>query len=217
MTVAIPLAKQGDYRELMYCLRSIEKNLPPCDVIIMGDFIPDWLTNVTVIQVPDIPGRKQYSIKTKIMAALEYTDEIFFTNDDIYVLKPVNPETYPYYYSGVLKTVRESGTKPLEDTLKAMRKPVKHFDVHYPIVYRKDFKEAVEAFPAETIIKSMYGNYLGIDGVEIPDCKVLREMTPEMVRRYVKDKGCMSTGTHLKSALVVLQEYFPKPSKYEIV
>ena len=216
MNVCYPLTTQIDYTELRYSLRSIEKYLqPPFDVVIVGDNLPEWINNVTQIGLPDLPGRKQMSIRRKILAALEYAEEILFLNDDLYLLQPT--ESFPYYWHGYLKNYSESGSQPLFNKLEYLGKPTKHFDGHMPIVYKQDFKEVSKIFAEDCIIKSMYCNYLGIEGTFAGDCKLLRETKPEVIREFIKDKPCFSTGKYsLPSALCILEELFPEPSKYEI-
>lgn len=217
MTIAYPLAKQLDYTELKYSLRSIEKFIvQPFEVLIIGDNIPDWLTNVTQIELPDIKGRKQLSIRRKILAALEYSEEILFMNDDIFILE--SAKTFPYYYHGSLVRYAEAGTKPLVKELQAIDKNLKHFDGHYPLIYERDkFKEASEHFTDDCIIKSLYCNYCNIEGVLAPDCKLLRATKPEYVSEFIKDRPSFSTGVFsLPGALPILQKLYPNKSIFEL-
>lgn len=215
MIVTYPLTVQLEYSELKYSLRSIEKYLPACEVLIIGDMIPEWITNVTQIHLPDVPGRKQWSIRRKILAALEYADEILFMNDDIYFLQPAT--IFPYYFHGMLKNYSESGTQQLVKDLTRLHKPLKHFDGHMPIIYKQDFKEASKHFTEWCIIKSLYCNYFEIEGEFIADCKIFKAANSNDVRNFIKDKSCLSTGMYsVHRALSVLQELFPQKSKYEI-
>lgn len=216
MTIAIPLTVQNEYIELMFALRSIEKYIrPPYEVLIIGDLLPEWICNVTWINVPDVKSKKQLSIRRKILAALEYADEVLFTNDDIYFLQP--QDTFPYYWTGILKHHSEAGTRQLEKRLTELNKPTKHFDNHYPIVYKQDFKEASEQFPEECIIKGMYCNYHEIEGEFIADCKHNRSIAPVALKRFMQGKRCFSTGIYtMATALPILQQMFPKPSKFEL-
>lgn len=200
----------------MFSLRSVEKFVtPPYEILLVASQIPDWITGVTQMAVQDISGKKQLSIRRKILAALEYAEEIFFMNDDIYLLEPMN--TIPFYYSGNLKNYSESGSKPLQKQLEAMGKPAKHFDIHYPIIYGQDFKKVSENFTDNVILKSMYCNFMEIEGNEILDCKLVKDTKPEMIKEFVKNKPCLSTGTlSLKSAIPFLKEMLPFKSKFEI-
>lgn len=211
--ITYPLAAQKDYTELLYSLRSVEKHItPPYEIILIGSVLPDWITNVTWIQLGDIPGKKQLSIRRKILAALEYADEILFMNDDVYLLREA--AWFPYYYHGTLKTYSESGSKSLMKQLQAMGKPIKHFDGHYPLLYDKRFKEVSWHFSEDVIIKSMYCNYMNIEGWEVPDNKIIKQKD---ILEFIKGKPAFSTGTYsLKSALPLLGKLFPNKSKFEL-
>lgn len=216
MVVAIPLLPQSDYTELKYALRSIEKYLPDMEVVIMGTMVPPWLCNITQIQVADIPGKKQLSIRKKVLAALNYTDKIFFSNDDIFLLTATDPHHYPYYSKGSLLKEPEAGAQPLRETLTKLGKPLHHFDCHYPIVYEKQKFEALEAFPSSCIIKSMYGNYHHLTPTVIQDCKVVSKTSEQHIRSMLSFLPCLSTGPHgLPYALPYLKALFPDKSKFE--
>lgn len=214
MIIAIPLQKQSYYTELLFCLRSIEKYILNPKILIIGDFIPDWLTNVTQICVADIHGRKQLSIRKKILAALEYSKEILFMSDDVYLLKPYEKK---YYSSGTLKQIGESGSKPLVKQLEALSKPIKNYDVHCPIIYKQDFKEVSKLFSSDCIIKSFYGNYLELPSVEMWDYKVNKKMSVEEIKKHISLRPYFSTGiTGLQYALPVLEELFKNKSQFEL-
>ena len=216
MTVAYPITAQLDYTELRYSLRSLEKFLtPPFEVVIIGNHMPDWITGVTQIELADVPNKKQLSIRRKIYAALEYAEEILFMNDDVYLLQPASE--FPYYWHGMLKNYSEPGSKILLKSLEEMSMQTKHFDGHYPLIYSYDFKGALEHFTDDVIIKSAYCNFYDIEGQFAPDCKLLKETKLEIIRNFIKDKTCFSTGTQsLKSALPILQELYPNKSNFEI-
>jgi hypothetical protein len=214
MIVVYPLAAQLDYTELRYSIRSLKFLTLPFEVVIIGNNLPDWITNVTNIELPDIPGRVQISVRRKIYAALEYAEEILFMNDDIYLLKDYGSN---YYWNGDIKQYTYTGARQAEKELIAMGKQTKNFDLHYPIVFKQDFKAVMENFTDDTLIRSAYCNYLGIEGVQIPDCKILTSKKSGIIKEIIKELPCFSTGIYsLSSALSILQELFPNPSKYEI-
>lgn len=216
MKIVYPLTDQNDYTELLYSLRSVEKHMtPPYEIIIIGSILPDWITNVTWINLGDVKGKKQLSIRRKILAALEYANEILFMNDDVFLLQGCIE--FPYFYHGDLKSYPESGSKPLMKQLEDMGKTTKHFDGHYPLIYDQRFKEVSELFSEDVIIKSMYCNYLSIEGVEFPDNKIIKQKDSLSVKEFIKGKPAFSTGIYsLKLALPILAELFPKKSKFEI-
>lgn len=216
MVVVYPLTVQNDYTELRYSLRSIEKHLePPFEVVIVGELIPTWINNVTVIDLPDLRGQNLYSVRRKVIAAMRYADEVFYMNDDIYLLEPAD-SGFPYYSSGLLEKKAEAGAKPLVAQLQALNKPTKYFG-HYPCIYRSDFTDIVNRFTNDCITKSAYCNFIEVETVEISDCKLLTSKKLGYIKEFIKDKPCFSTGIYsIKEALPVLQELFPYKSKFEI-
>ena len=219
MTVMYPLQEQDDNTELLYSLRSLEQFYPgDYEVVIVGSKLPGWITGITQIDLPDIRGRKQLTIKSKILAALAYTPEIFFMNDDVFLTKDTIAEDHPYYFYGDLKHYTEGGARPLWDRLTEYNLPTKHFDLHYPLVYRRDlFVEAVEKFQPDTIVKSMYCNYHMIKGYQFYDCKFVRQERDMVMRDFAKSRPAFSTGVFsLKNAVPFLRDLYPNKSKYEI-
>ncbi len=210
--IMCPITNQIDYTELKYSLRSVEKYLPGYEIIIVGEYLPEWITNITHIELSDIPGQAVFSVRRKILAALEYAEEIFFMNDDFILLQKV--ENYPYYSSGLLDKKGESGARPLTAQLQSLKKPTRYFG-HYPAIYRQDFKEIISHFTKDCITKSAYCNFIEVEPLEIRDCKILHPM--KQVKDFIKDLPCFSTGIRsLNSCLPILQELFPEPSKYEL-
>ena len=218
MFIVYPLQAQYDYTELLFSLRSVEKYFtPPYEVVVVGDKIPEWLTNVTQICVPDILGRKQLTIKKKIYAALEvYPTDHFFMNDDVYLLEETDGK-YPYFYQGMLTTVGESGARPLLNELTKMGKPIKNFDLHQPLIYDYRFKDVFANFPSEVIVKSCYCNFLGIDGEYYPDLKINRKIERADIEAAIKGRKYFSSGpSGLGYVIPVLQTLFPKKSNFEL-
>lgn len=213
--VIYPLAAQTDYTELMYSLRSVCKYLPHSEIIIIGSELPEWITGVTWINLPDVVNRKQISIKRKIIAGLHYTGcASLVINDDSYLLQPQSE--FPFYWHGTIDKYGESGAKPLSKELLLGGHALKNFDIHYPIVYDTDFADICSRFPESGIIKSMYCNYKDIEGIEKKDCKIKHSMRIQDMRLFIKDLPSFNTGTiGLPSALAMLQELFPESCKYE--
>lgn len=217
MKVVYPLLTQLDHTELKYSLRSLDKfMIGSFEVVIVGNQVPDWITNVTQIKVNDVSGRTQLSVRRKILAAVEYVkDDLFYMNDDFFLMKQTDPLTYPYYSTGTMNKIGESGAAPLVKQLTEIGKPIKYFG-HYPCIIKQDFKEVLQNFTAECINKSAYCNFISAGTIEIPDCKLKEKTRIEVVRAFVKDKPCLSTGpASLKSALPLLEELFPEPSQFE--
>lgn len=215
-TVVYPLASQSDYTELKFSLRSIDKYLPkPFEVVIIGEKVPEWINNVTWIHLPDIPNKKLLSVRRKILAGLSYSGgEILFMNDDFYFLRET---PIPYFVNGFLQSCANAGSRQLQARLKELKKPARHYDLHYPIIFGQDFIEIMENFPADNLIRSAYCNWKGIPGEQTSDCKFLNSTKPDIVRITIETKSFMSTGEHsIKSIIPILFERFPKKSHFEL-
>lgn len=218
MVIVYPLQTQADYTELLFSLRSIEKFfIPPYEVVIVGERLPDWITNVTQIIIPDLPGRKQFNIKRKIYSALEYSNPIFFMNDDVFLLEVTDGYSYPYYYQGNLQNQGEAGARPLLTNLLRLKKDIKNFDIHQPLVYDYQFKDVFVNFPSDVIVKSCYCNYLNIPGEAHVDLKINKAVAPLDVERMIQGRKYFSTGpSGIGSCVTFLRNLFPDKSKFEI-
>jgi hypothetical protein len=218
MQVVIPIVPQIDNTELRYCLRSLEKFLDAFEVTIVGSVIPDWITGVEWIELPDLPGRKQLSIKRKIMAALHRYDEIFYTADDCYLLKQTVAKKFPYICNGELaKRNHEGGAAPLVVQLQEMGKTTLNFDCHYPLVYRKDFLEIIPLFKDNTLVKSAYCNYLSVPVQQKKDAKIISPMQSHEVEKFCSTIPAFSTGHNtVRSCKPFLEKLFPEQSRFEV-
>ncbi len=217
MTVAIPLRHQLDYTELKYCLRSVDKYLPPVEVVLIGNSIPWWITGVTQIVLPDSNRSRNASVRRKILAVMEYVkDDIFYMNDDFYLLRPADPAKFPYYTSGVIDHLGESGALQLAKELSELGKPTRYFG-HYPCIIKTDFRYLMENIHMDSINKSGYCNCIEPPTVEVSDCKINVQMRPAEVRAFIQNRSSFSTGERsLKSCLPILEELFPEKSRFEV-
>lgn len=187
--VVYTLGKGSHYKdfELRYSLRSVEKYLSGyAKVWIIGE-CPEWLQNVNHIPFPDEDRPPDYNITKKISRAIEepeLTEDFIFFNDDHFLLHPFEAKAFPYFYDKQLDIyLKERGTdtygrraKNTLEHLRANNLPIKHFDIHYPIIYNKSLflKHVVTAVDWNRnsyIIKSMYANSLNIEGEQAKDNK----------------------------------------------
>lgn len=218
MKIVYPLTNQNDYIELLFSLRSVEKLLKlPYEIVIVGNIMPDWITNVTQIFLPNSPDNKLISVRRKILAALEYLKEdIFFMNDDFILLRPTDSQTFPYYSSGRMDRMAETGAASSVKQLRARGRPTRYFG-HFPCIIRQDFPNVMRGFSDNVINKSVYCNMIDISCVEVADCKLNDATTSAGVKAFIKDRVCFSTGVYsIGKAIPVLSEIFPEPSKFEI-
>ena len=219
MQVIITVTPQVDHTELRYCLRSLQKYLDDLEgVTVVGGMIPDWLTNVEWIQLPDIAAQKQLSIKRKIIAALHRHEKIFYIPDDVYLLKHCVTSKFPYFCNGeLLKNNKEGSAGRLKTRLIELGKGFLNFDCHYPLVYERDFIEIIKLFDSGCIIKSAYCNYKGVKGVRIKDAKIVSASQSWQIKKHCEGLPAFSTGDNSKrSAVPYLTELFPEMSKFEV-
>lgn len=223
--VVIPLLKNGSHNndlELRYCLRSIQKYLTGYRNIIIVGHLPEFIGPEEVIYIPfKDTANKQANIKNKILAAFEVsTEEIWFTNDDIYLLQPFAAANFPYFYSGDLKDASEKAARHFAfNELKEQNLPTKHFDCHFPIVYKRSlFIEAMRHFSDESSIKSKYANFWNIEGENFKDLKIGSSLHYHRIKEEIKDRPCFSVGDNGMNPAMkqVLYELFPEASKYEL-
>jgi hypothetical protein len=189
MTIAYILgdgSKHGDL-ELMLSLRSVEKHLNPERVIVCGHD-PDFLSD-NVEYIPNFPTKKEndaaWGIKENLLALCNHPDtpdEFLLLNDDYFILQPI--ANFPYYHKGELRDAMERigsgiyyGHLLATATVLEKRKlPTKHFDGHWPIVYKKGLLAKTIVMqdwdvPLGPTIRSLYCNTWGIQGEYAEDIK----------------------------------------------
>ena len=100
--------------------------------------------------------------------------------------------------------------------------PTKNFDTHKPIIYNKQlFQNVVSQYdwnrPYGYILRSIYCNTLGIEGVERVDNKINHSHIPESWKRITKGLDCFSVGDQSTDQYLLsfFNKEFPEPSKYE--
>lgn len=225
--VVYPLGNGSRWKnnELRYSLRSIEKYLSGFrNVYIIGEK-PSFLQNVIHIPYPDkhqIPDR---NIMEKVLQACNHpyvSDPFIFFNDDHYLLSPFQADQFPYYYEGTLKQKQEKRgldgyglrLKNTYEYLKSKNLPILCYDIHTPILYRKQaFIDHVASVPWDTtkhgfVLKSLYANAIKAEGVELKDLKLSYAPPPKT--------KIMSSRPEVKIQLQrFFKEQFPKMSKFE--
>jgi hypothetical protein len=253
MDVVIPLGSGSRWKdnELRYALRSIEKHLKGYDKVFIVGNCPKWInlektlteTNcglligypekpIIHIPCPDIPGRKEFSIFSKIMKAVEderCSEDFVFSNDDIFFLKDIHVNDFKYWYEGTLgeKYEKTHGhyKGAIFNTMNLLydKGDEKYCDIHTPIVYRKYGIRAISIpdffdWSKENVIKSLYSGHFGADFEPMPDLKINMAMSYELIKAKIKDRLFLSIGTYgvCPAMTKVLTELFPNKSKYEI-
>lgn len=237
-SIVIPLASNGfgsrwGDTELRYCLRSIEKHLKGYGDIFLIGHKPNWVKNI--IHIPATDGDKIYekekNIFNKIMLAVNderVTDDFLFMNDDHYLMHDYEAKGFPYYYHGTGAEQINKRTDPYSTTLKNTYPHAlgafiaSYWDIHCPILYNK---EGVRLIAEEDwtkkwgyCIKTLYCEEMEIEGIEYPDLKIQDQfLSYSEIKELIKGRAWFSIHDRCRndSMLAVLQELYPKKSKYE--
>lgn len=222
--------RPGDENEeLRHSLRSL-RNLPHDEVWIAG-YCPDWVTGVEKIPVP--PQRdKQASALANLIAACQHpevSDPFIVLNDDMFVMQPL--QEVPLWHMGPLdRTIAEhregsAYRRAMEKTRDRLREQqtaewrrgLLCYELHIPMVIEKtgmllalSLGQGIHGLHNRT----MYGNLMGLGGVESRDVKVYRGDKGNAYRDWpllsTSDRTFVyhPVGRYIRST-------FPEPSPYE--
>lgn len=102
------VVRPGEHNEeLRYSLRSVETNLPPCKVWIVGT-VPSWVRNVG--KIPIKPHPKKFPNQRQSLAAAcadpDISDRFVLMNDDHFILEPLG-ERLPVFHDGPMRAYIE--------------------------------------------------------------------------------------------------------------
>jgi len=240
ISVIYPLGTGSKWQnnELRYSLRSLSKISGIGDVFIVGEK-PAWVQNVIHIPCKDIPFRKEYSIYTKIMAAVEdrrVSNCFLFMNDDHFCLQDMDVTEIENYASGTLedefnrrhghyKAACKNTLDMLEvitnDNLRYFGDEFNYCDVHTPILYWKGFWNGISKViepKTEYVLKSLYAGFAGVQTVEITDLKINKPMQYREIIAKLAGRKFFSIGDYgvCPDMKRVMNELYPQKSKYEI-
>lgn len=237
--LVIPLLtdKKRNHIDLKYALRSLEENLKKeLNLIIIGERLPNWMHNATLIKSIDHPKMeyKERNIFNKIKLYCEQenaSDSFIFSNDDIYLLNTF--KELPFFYKNDLSEAVKKASggyrismKHTVHHLQSIGKETLNFDIHFPIEYnRNDFLCTFVNIDWSRnwgyVIKSMYCNTLAIEGEQAKDLKIANEKkfnSIEEIERLLDGRCFFSTANHvLKDELFLkfMEQTFPNKSKWE--
>ena len=226
--IVIPHTDSSEFQhnELRYTLRSIEKNLTGYRNIFIVGFLPKFITGVIHIPCTNLGKTKDHRILHKILFAINdprVSNVFLYMSDDHYLLKKFTASKFPYYYDMSLK---DAAMMPRQSSVYQMTiqntcdvyPDGKHYNVHSPVVYEKQlFKDAMEAGEwgkKGYLIKSMYCNYVGAKGLQMPDCKIREGMD---YAKVIENKPFFSIGVNLNYHKLrrLMDELYPEPSCFE--
>ena len=180
------LKRELDTDELKYSLRSVEKNFPINRVWFIGGQ-PKGFQNIVRLQHEQIGNCKWELIRSSMWKAInaeDLTEEFFLFNDDFFVMKPVDTDSFINFVDGTLsrridELHTEHGMNPycrtlfkLEQELRTMHEPTMNFDVHLPMLLNKEQVKATLYKCSSPQMRSAIGNLNRLPFVVHNDVKV---------------------------------------------
>ena len=212
--------------ELVYSLRSVERNFPHRLVWFIGG-CPKGLKPDRYIKHEQSGLNKWDRIRSsmfKIITEPELSEEFYLFNDDFFIMKPVKRFTYNYADGTLTERMEQlKGTLNLplnaygrtlykaREELKGLKCGEVNFEVHLPMLFEKAKVPSIRKCSSPQM-RSIYGNVNNIKYKQKTDVKVYDLTTvPE-------DADYISTNdeTFLKGAVgQYIREAFPEPSRFE--
>ena len=180
------LKRELDTDELKYSLRSVEKNFPINRVWFIGGQ-PKGFQNIVRLQHEQIGNCKWELIRSSMWKAVnaeDLTEEFFLFNDDFFIMKPVDTDSFINFVDGTLsrridELHTEHGMNPycrtlfkLEQELRTMHEPTMNFDVHLPMLLNKEQVKATLYKCSSPQMRSAIGNLNRLPFVVHNDVKV---------------------------------------------
>jgi len=220
------LKPKQDTDELIYSLRSIEKNFPHRFVWFIGGQ-PEGLKPDRAVPHTQTGADKWERIRSsmlKIVTEPELTEEFFLFNDDFFVMKPqrgkfVNfadrtladrlvelREVHPWlnaYGRTVLKANEE---------LKIHGYTTTNFEVHLPMLFEKSKVSSVLKCSSPQM-RSIYGNVNNIKYVQHDDVKIYDYDTVPEDADYISTNDDTFTKGKIGE---YIRETFSEPSRFEV-
>jgi hypothetical protein len=217
-------SKQNDI-ELRLSLRSIEKNARNLDRVFIVGNCPDWVQNV--IHIPEEDKCFPFSNHMrKVYKAIEggISENFLLMNDDFFMMKPFDVETYPYFIRKEMFNDKQGGLyrQMLDNTVEILHKKginnVLGYHCHVPIIYNSDnflsLKRLWQRYERDSIgfsVRVVYGNLFVGSGIAIDDPKVFDDKMPESIGASC----CISSHNNSVNLLKELEKIFNEPSRYE--
>lgn len=215
--VFIPLSPASTWlhNELRLALRSWVKYGNIETLLIVGHK-PDWLINVHHVEASDNYNKIE-SIFRKIKIAASLYPEFIFANDDHFLMQPLLE--LPYYYSCKLKDFKGSAGdtfyRYVDQTYRLFPNG-NFYDIHTPMICKSEVIDKME-HKRDILFKSYYCNTVGVEGVELHDCKIGSHIRTDEIERYVRDRPFISTGESISVDLKkFLFEKFSEKSIFEM-
>lgn len=147
-SVVIPYCKEfAQGKELLYALRSWDKNCCfPADFVVIGDK-EEWFSDeIHFIECPRVSDNPSVDTYHKLKVALEsdlVTDDFIWTNDDIYVLQPIDlshiqlPKVLGLLDTSKYKGFYRENMQRTIDCLKQLGAACQNYGTHTPVMFNK--------------------------------------------------------------------------------
>jgi hypothetical protein len=222
--VAIPYRTDYPHKELLYCLRSLEKYVADLGrVILVGD-LPNIIKGVTHIPAKDESSYQwaARNIYRKLKLATEISNTFLVVHNDHFLLSEVEGEKYPYYQRGLINPAGKpfGYLKLLENTLEVFP-GAKDFDVHCPILMTGEGLSKLEILdwskPYGYGVKTAYCELNSIEGEQFVDLKIKSPMLKDDILKLLEGRHVFSTGSGAYTGQMekALKHLYPRTSKFE--
>jgi hypothetical protein len=222
-----------DNLELRYSLRSIEKFILNFSTVYVVGERPSWITGVVHLPYPDRWRCKERNIKEKIEMACyipQVSQKFLHVHDDHFALQSCEASMVPYYAAGSLMDLSRSikakngYVYSVQNTIKALGLLQSfNFDVHTPIIYDKDqFLSVMDRYDWDKlrgyVVKSLYGNTLAIQPVQLRDVKIRHNWPLSGVVEQLRGRPWWSVGDGglTEQLRELLKELYPEKSRFEL-
>ena len=185
--------RPGSNEELRYSLRSVEKNLAHRLVWIYGGK-PNSIEPDRFVQREPAGKTKWDRVRTMFRDVClndDITDDFILMNDDFFVMKKTAKlEAYhrSSLYEHIVRHEQKYNDRVNQYTLqlrKAVRAlqdanlPTLSYELHVPMIMNKQkLLEVMGAFPNIHCTRSLYGNYVGLESIQLDDVKVYDKHQP---------------------------------------
>ena len=221
----------NENEELVYSLRSVDKNFPHNKVWFFGG-CPKGLKPDIHIPVVQNSGSKYQNVRDMIQKAImnpDLTDDFYLFNDDFYVMSKVSyvvPAVNGSLYFLIRKLQKKYGEgylmgyrNRLKNTVNALKRAEKdclNYELHIPMLINKDKAIRIfNAFDNTVAFRSTYGNYYGIARTIHPDVKIIdddKTYDPDIHNVFMS-----SSDYTWNNGLVgeYVRSKFPEPSRFE--
>lgn len=223
--IVIPHRNDYPHRDLIYCLRSLEKNVTDLGSITLVGELPRIITGVEHIPATD-ENNYQWAARNiyrKLRLAAERYEKFFVVHDDHFLLQLVIGAVYPYYHRGPMKAEAKSmGYEQLLTNTVNQFPGTNDYDVHCPILMTAEGLAKLGQLdwtkPYGYGIKTAYCNLNSIEGEPFEDLKIKGPMTKDDILKLLEGRSVFSTssGAYTGQMEKALKTLFPKPSRYEI-